>query len=567
MAEIWPKLRNLKLLLVCNDAKQKKSKRSSSKSGIRSKSSKAANPYASIGLEKFATLLDELQSKQQQASSLVERTASSLSAARCISRSAQEWTASTLVRTASRRSSVDTAPKLSHSAQPTDNSTTISSVVLTPSPVGKLLRESENLSEDGQPQGCQSEEVSTSSNSAPLGVHLPVMTTRSCCSVKKSTRRWSQTSKSAFVVLVALGEFISIRVGKVGKPLAAILTLSAIIRIWYTGKASTQFMFSSIAVYLLTPLRSYFITHIPRPRLISLPHNPESQNTESEVAQPELRDSSLELQSAIPVTIQEEPDFSILLQIPESTTAAPSNSKTVPSPQNVAVMRPSRRLAKKISSRISSGLKKLKMFKSSSSSSVNSFSSICESSSHPTPSSDPSSHRLMWSFSRHKTGDITEAPSFESTSTSSSHQSFCNGRKIMQRQKSSESVSCSKKSRVIGRLLSSETLEQYYNLSDSIASPHCESKHSSTSSWSRSVDHEAPVAWPMVGLLVTLLFLVVGRVPAILATSLFFVVVSPHSRARGRENRAWESAARKLHGRSSPPRGGRWAGSSPRSSS
>ncbi len=57
------------------------------------------NPYASGGVETFAALLEELQAKRV---AMVDKTAMSVSAVRSLSKSAQEWTASTLSRTVSR---------------------------------------------------------------------------------------------------------------------------------------------------------------------------------------------------------------------------------------------------------------------------------------------------------------------------------------------------------------------------------------------------------------------------------------------------------------------------------
>ncbi|CAK9223499.1 unnamed protein product [Sphagnum troendelagicum] len=67
------------------------------KEGKKKKSNE--NPYASGGLETFAALLEELQAKRV---AMVDKTAMSVSAVRSLSKSAQEWTASTLSRTVSR---------------------------------------------------------------------------------------------------------------------------------------------------------------------------------------------------------------------------------------------------------------------------------------------------------------------------------------------------------------------------------------------------------------------------------------------------------------------------------
>jgi hypothetical protein len=68
------------------------------KEGKKKKKSKE-NPYASGGLETFAALLEDLQAKRV---AMVDKTAMSVSAVRSLSKSAQEWTASTLSRTVSR---------------------------------------------------------------------------------------------------------------------------------------------------------------------------------------------------------------------------------------------------------------------------------------------------------------------------------------------------------------------------------------------------------------------------------------------------------------------------------
>ncbi|KAG0626063.1 hypothetical protein M758_2G100100 [Ceratodon purpureus] len=583
MAEIWPRL---KTKLSGEGKRKKKSGRSKSK----------ANPYSASGLEKFATLIEVIQAKK--GASLVERTTSSLSAARSISRSAQEWTATTLARSASRRNS---ETKLLQCA---------AFEALAPKPtriVGNLEKDVTNSSErqfHRSHSHVGTEEVVPSSpeevtSSTPVGVRLPERTSRCRAMTKVRSlhqQGWRQMSKSALVVLLAMGTFISSRFGKVGKPLAAVLTFSAVIQVWHKGKVSAKFMFSSVALYFLTPLLSYLVTRIPTrlnllPRdlkVISSTNATEKGFRNSEIVVAQLDSSlGLSLESGAD-DIKESALLPVLLPIPESS---PSALGVGPLPMTVVrkgngAPSTSRRLAKKISSRF----KKLKMFRSSSStSSLTPLStlSVSEGSHHSDAASEPNSpispahisrpsspdKRRMCPFSRRllktKSSDIATELAQNEDSTSQSGSRKCI---IMRRQRSSDTMLC-KKSK-LGRMLSSETLEAY-NLSESMPSSASTSMHGKSTS--ANVDDtnnsgNAPasrddVSWPVVGLLVTLLFLLVGRFPAIMATSLFFVVVSnahhdrTHSRGRGRDNRALE-AARKLQ-RSPPPRGQRWAATSP----
>lgn len=604
MADIWPRL---KRKLACDVRRKKK------------KSSKKANACASTGLERFTALLKAVQSKK--ASSLVERTGASVSAARSLSRSAQEWTASTLARTASRRSGCDSregskSPEIvvSHCAVRLSDAQTRSSEYREsfslaeagfspkcveveksqieaenveksePRVVGSLNKDFGNLSEERQAQG----ESSTGEGVSPVAtltvaLALPVKTGR----CMKKIRRLQQTSNSAFVVLVALGAFMSSRFGRVGNSLAAVLTYNAVVRTWRRGQLHVRFMFSSVALYFLTPLRSY-LTFCPQ-RLCLLPprvkviadtkfllsSNEVSRNLEIEVAH-EGRGSNLEisvlpLESAPSAASKEGgAPLSLLLTIPESSAAsaeAPAASGIEPIPAAVffkesGASSPSRRLAKKISSRF----KKSKLFRSSSSSSVSLLSgsesslsspslsgtrfagssepgSPVSQSSHSPAASSPDRHRKC-PFSRRLHRSKSEIPS-----------EFAEVHRDEASVHGSEKKLSGKKSRLC-RMSSTETLDI------GVIAPTA----TDATPTSRPPAAEEPteasrnVSWPMVGLLVTLMFLLVGRVPAIMATSLFLVVVSnAHPTSRRRDTRASE-AVRKLH--RSPPR--RHPGSPPR---
>lgn len=396
-------------------------------------------------------------------------------------------------------------------------------------------------------------------------------------------RGLQRTSTSAFVVLVALGAFISNRFGRISKSLVPVLTFNAVIRVWRKGKLYAWFMFSSIALNFLTPLRSC-LTDCPR-RLSLLSRKFTEIGSEVAHSQPlmleasrkpgieaareeqhsSLENSVLPLEPAPSDAMKQRAPLVILLPIDNSIS---SEIESIPPTVVYKKMTRSRRLAKKVSSK----LEKLKFRSSTPFSSSLPVLSISESSTRSGTSepASPSSHasaatspdsRRHCPFSRlHKAkpGTSTDITDVEGDESSSHNKKSTGSRKCcLRREKSSEDV-CGKRSRLT-KMLPSDTIAQS-NAGDTTTCTHTPTPTSNPSP-PLVDDSFAPSnsnSWMVVGLLVTLLFLLVGRVPAIMATSLFLVVVSNthHDRvlrrSRGRDTRTLE-AARKLH--TSPPRG------------
>lgn len=573
MTNIWPRL---KRSLFCDARKSKSSK---------SRKSKKANPFSSSGLDKFATVLQEMQAKKN--SSLVERTASSVAAARSLSQSAQEWTATRLSDYTESLSFVKPCCKEVSTAE---KSQTTSEVAQTRETSSRVVQSVENLvfrqlqrelahnrAERNSQVTVVTEEVGSS---AKLNVGSLLVKTGRCT---KRMRGLQRTSTSAFVVLVALGAFISNRFGRISKSLVPVLTFNAVIRVWRKGKLYAWFMFSSIALNFLTPLRSC-LTDCPR-RLSLLSRKFTEIGSEVAHSQPlmleasrkpgieaareeqhsSLENSVLPLEPAPSDAMKQRAPLVILLPIDNSIS---SEIESIPPTVVYKKMTRSRRLAKKVSSK----LEKLKFRSSTPFSSSLPVLSISESSTRSGTSepASPSSHasaatspdsRRHCPFSRlHKAkpGTSTDITDVEGDESSSHNKKSTGSRKCcLRREKSSEDV-CGKRSRLT-KMLPSDTIAQS-NAGDTTTCTHTPTPTSNPSP-PLVDDSFAPSnsnSWMVVGLLVTLLFLLVGRVPAIMATSLFLVVVSNthHDRvlrrSRGRDTRTLE-AARKLH--TSPPRG------------
>lgn len=580
MAEIWPRL---KRRFVC-DARGRKT------------SSKAKKAYAqgSPRLEKLTALPDGMHGKKTSSSG--GRSGASASTTCSSSGSALEPARTAGLHSGSKESSKSPELVVLHCAvRPSDAQTRSSEYVESFSiaeagfnrrfvEVEKSQPQSESVCEPEAPVGGNlhrdlgnsiEDRLSQSDNlmeeaspSATLSVTLPARTGR-CMRIRSK-----QTPNSTFVVLVALGAFISKRFAKAGNSLATVLTFNAVVRIWRGSKLYARLMFSSVALHFLDTLRPYFI-YCPR-RLCFLPYKLKviadteshlstdkvSRNSDIDV---EGRGSSLEiavlpLEPAPSAAIKQGAPLALLITVPESSatpTETPTSAALVPIPATVlykesGASSPTRRLAKKFTSRF----KKLKMFRSSSpsqpSSSENSFSSSNHSRTYLTGSFDsgspisPSSFTATSSPDRHRKCPFSR-PLHKSKPDIPSE--FADSEEALVREKKSTG----KKSR-FSRTSSTETID----IGEITVSTHDTTPTSRPPAAEAATTASRDVPWPVVGLLVTLLFLIVGRVPAVMATSLFILVVSnaqhdrSHRRIRGRETRASE-AARKLH-RSPPPR-------------
>jgi hypothetical protein len=268
-------------------------------SGGGKKKRRKENPYASTGLDRFAILVEELQAKRL---AMVDKTAMSVSAVRSLSKSAQEWTASTLSTrtTATKRSSRITEQQLLLSKAPdvaTRNEVLFQVAQKTEEEGAKQEEQQQQQQEDGrmiQQQECAHESsvvlapreeadsggVITSEIAAELVPPLKMMKR----TIKTARRMGGRTggslglrgscvllrdkaaaSKAAVAVLVAVGAFFASKRAEWGKRVADAMSFSIVIRRWRNGKLYARFMFSAMASAVLTHLHSYLSVQRPPP--------------------------------------------------------------------------------------------------------------------------------------------------------------------------------------------------------------------------------------------------------------------------------------------------------------
>nr|PNR46129.1 hypothetical protein PHYPA_013248 [Physcomitrium patens] len=559
---------------------------------------KKANLYASSGLEKFAACLEGLQ--ETKSSLLEERTAALVSASRSLSRSAQVCAAEILVRNASRRAETKLVQSVAKSAEVAkwtqvrcenmcgDNLHQEIPTCVEEFEAAKgecLHRDEGNKGEKEPSQDTQisSEEVGSV---ALLGILLPVRTGRSRPVRKPWSSHcleWRQTSKSAFVVLVALSAFISSRFGKFGTQVAAVTRFNEIARVWRMGKYYARFMLSSVAVYFLCPLRSRLTSQAFRRLNLKAICNPGSPLRTEVSEKPETAVSRDQRYSSVEIAAdssEHSDPLKILIPIPDSEAAAPATKDRETSGS-------SRRLAKRILSRF----KKLKPNGSSRFSSVvllrfseSTYSGISKPmspfSQHSAAASSPGrGHRSIFSRLHYKSrkadlpsNSLDRINGKETATSLATNKKPIASRSCIspQEQRNPSENMCGKKSKMdrlaeLPDLCIDGKTPSIISSSDIKTSPASSSPVLSVPPVDSRGASANQLPWPLLGLLVTLLFLLMGRIPAIIATSVFLVLVSEihHVRAyRGRRERGTRTtvAARKLCA-SPPPHRRRYHGS------
>lgn len=327
LRQLWPKL---KKKLSSGKGEEAGNKKWIHGNASKKKSSKQPNPYSTHGLDKLAVVVAELQAKK---TSLVDHTGNSVAAARSLSRSAQEWTATTLVRTASRgrRSSSSSSSNTQKETSPPQSSTTQSpspsfsrpsellflqcspqsSVGNTevvdfsqsfsfaassdePAIVGELSAAAaadddvglgrDRMADDevaamAERRSDPSQEVGCSGSPEVVGIaSLP---SKGSICINKKGRGLKGKGWRALAVLMALGAYIASHTANFVNPLAAAMSFSVVIRRWHKGKMYAKFVFFR---YFLTPLQAYITAHSPRTVLAILPARKAEVDVEKEEA-------------------------------------------------------------------------------------------------------------------------------------------------------------------------------------------------------------------------------------------------------------------------------------------
>nr|PNR40763.1 hypothetical protein PHYPA_018166 [Physcomitrium patens] len=282
---LWPKLKK-KIGSAAKKTTKKKQK---------------VNPFASQGLEKFAVLMSELQAKK---ASLVDKTGNSVSAARYLSRSAQEWTATTLARTASRcrerESPKASALLLQQTSSPSNphlkerveiETIDFSQSFSFPDPrhetqdgsygfgfgpealiIGDLKEETASTPislEDAEKSeerrascgGLDVEEKAGCSGRIAGSASLPERSERLIRNgqLLMLEKGWARSPSSVFALLVALGACLGGRVTKLGNSVVELLILSVMVRL-QKGKTYAQLLRSLVSRHIVP----YFSIRVPR---------------------------------------------------------------------------------------------------------------------------------------------------------------------------------------------------------------------------------------------------------------------------------------------------------------
>ncbi len=636
MSSLWPRLRRH----VRREGRKKRRKE---------------NPYASRGLETFSQLVAELQEKRL---AMVDKTTISVSAVRSLSKTAQEWTALALSRTASKRISSSRTELVSEAPPPPDaRSMPQASVGNTASGTKEECkksprREAMTGAEEGgflDPEHRAAEEIA---ELLPLKVmRRVVMSSRKrrgvvCVREKKMAAASSSSKSSAVAVLVAVGAFFASKRAEIGKQVAAVLTFSIVIqRCRNDGKLYTRFIFSAMASYLLYPLHSYLSTvRVPKRLTIGsgsllrkVEGEEEGQEEKKKKTPPEAGTTT-----ASPIDQQEhqhqQNDASFVASPPIFHDSSPAPS-SIPRPATAAEINnspsstilpisptnseegssggsPSTNLRKKLSLKLKS-----RFVKSLSSSNVAPGNTPPDSPGSPTTAAASGSSKQLSALGGRgsptlspisaagtENSDSDTASSSSAPSSSSSQQqrweddavcrlpkigkSFSFSRKLMRAKSESpikkleetsqrgvfvgESTGClqsPRRSSRLNRMSSPPASNEVQTFTTQACASGLQTIKTSflqtvedkremklyISSASSSCS-EVREIWPLCGFLVALLFLLLGQVPAILATSLFFLVLSQlqklrSSRGQGQDRdvtrRAME-ASRKLNIASSP---------------
>lgn len=323
LRQLWPKLKKKLSPGGSGEGGKKNRIYGNANTNKKKKSSKQPNPYSTHGLDKLAVVVAELQAKK---TSLVDHTGNSVAAARSLSRSAQEWTATTLARTASRGRRSNNTPKETSTSPSPSFSRSSELLLLQCSPqssvgntelidfshsfsfapssdeatiVGELSADDDDVGL-GRDEMADDEiaamaerrsdpqEVGCSGSSGVIGIaSLPLK--GSICLNKKG-RGLKGKGWRAMAVLVALGAYIASHTANFVNPLAAAMSFSVVIRRWHKGKMYAKFVFFQ---YFLTPLQTYITAHSPRRVLAILP----ARRVEVDVEKEEAADVDSQLSS------------------------------------------------------------------------------------------------------------------------------------------------------------------------------------------------------------------------------------------------------------------------------
>ncbi|CAK9206599.1 unnamed protein product [Sphagnum troendelagicum] len=528
------------------------------------KSSRKENPYPSTGLESFEVVVTELQAKKKQlrlagTTGVVEKPISELSSK---------------------------APESDKNEE------------------GKVM-DMEDVAKSGGAGGgnrqedCAQEEAAAAAAAAATGcVHREAeggifeLPWKMRAATKKrrgglTCVRSKTASKAASAMLVAVGTFLASKRAEFGKGIAAAMTFSVVIRKWRNGKLYARFIFSAMASYFLGHLQHSYIFLQQSPfrsppglRIKLQDEQPKPKELGSaatmEQQEQEQKSSSFEFPNLLPDSSSSPPPSPIRLG-PAATEMKSPRTHPVSSPKTSSNVGsnaiPSRNdlgrklLSWSLKSRL---MKSFHLSKGAAESlpdlsptikTENLDSDAASSQCDAAAASSPKKSGNRFSFSR-KPKASSEFPKVAENRSSHRNSKRSGSAAVMSNAQTTNEVqsfttmACASSGL---RNIKTSFLPTTATIGDrkEMLNMRSSSSVSSSSSLERGVG--GGEMWLLCGLFIALLFLLMGQVPAILVTSVFFLVLSQLQKWRssrvgqaGRDQkdvtrRTLEEASRKLH--------------------
>lgn len=526
------------------------------------KSSRKENPYASTGLESFAVVVTELQAKKKQlrlagTTGVVEKPISELSSKAPESDKNEEGKVMDMEDVAKGRGA------------------------------GGGNRQEDCAQEEAAATGCVHREAEGGIFELPWKMRAASKKRRGGLTCVRS----KTASKAASAMLVAVGTFLASKRAEFGRGIAAAMTFNVVIRKWRNGKLYARFIFSAMASYFLGHLQHSYLVLQESPKHLTFGSPPglriklqDEQPKPKELGsaatmeqqEQEQKSSSFEFPILLPGSSSSPPPSPIRLG-PAATEMKSPRTHPVSSPKTSSKggsnASPSRNdLGRRlISWSLKSRLMKSFHLSKGAAESLpdlsptikmeNSDSDAASSQCDAAAASSPKKSGNRFSFSRKPKASsefpkVAENRSSHRNSKRSGRAAVMSNAQTTNEVQSFTTMACASSGL---RNIKTSFLPTTATIGDrkEMLNMYSSSSVSSSSSLERGVG--GGEMWLLCGLLIALLFLLIGQVPAILVTSVFFLVLSQLQKWRssrvgqaGRDQkdvtrRTLEEASRKLH--------------------
>jgi hypothetical protein len=517
------------------------------------KSCRKENPYASTGLETFAVVVTELQAKKKQlrlagTTGVVEKTISELSS------------------------------KAPESDKNEEGKVMDMEVVAKGGGAGGGNRQEDCAQEEAAAAatGCAHREAEGGIFELPWKMRAASKKRRGGLTCVRS----KTASKAPSAMLVAVGTFLASKRAEFGKGIAAAMTFSIVIRKWRNGKLYARFIFSAMASYFLGHLQHSYLFFQQSPKHLTFgsppglriklqDEQPKKLGSAATMEQQEQepKSSSFEFPILLPGSSSSPPPSPIRLgpvatemksprthPVSSPKTSSKGSSNASPSRNDLGRKLLSWRLKSRFikSFHLSKGAAESLPDLSPTIKTENSDSDAASSQRDAAAASSPKKSGNRFYFSR-KSKASSEFPKV--AEKRSGREAIMSNAQTTNEVPSFTTITCASSGLRNIKTSFQPTTATIGDRKEMLKM--CSS--SSVSSSSSLVREGGGEMWLLCGLLIALLFLLMGQVPAILVTSVFFLVLSQLQKWRssrvgqaGRDQkdvtrRTLEEASRKLH--------------------